>query len=114
MGDIRSIPSRLLIHTIEYQEFKGEGTYGPEYEAPEKIGNVLVQMSTEIVIDSTSGEEVQAKGVIYLDPVNTPNYKPLKVKSIVRFQGEQYMVQGRGSHFTVSPDTPHHTKVVII
>lgn len=109
----RSIPKRLLIHTIGYQQFKEEGSMGPLYESEETIENVLVQLKTELVIGS-NGEEVQAKGVIYLDPVNTPKYKPLREKSIILFKGDNYMVLGCEPLYTLDSETPHHTKVVII
>jgi hypothetical protein len=110
--DIRPIPKKLLIHSIEYEEFLGDGPFGEEYAEKETISNVLVHPKTLIHRDEKN-EEIQINAVIFLDAVNTPNFKPLTIKSKVYFNGREWRVYQCEPYYTLNPDVPHHYEVMI-
>lgn len=109
---IKTIPKRLLIHSIGYEEFKGDGSFGEESHPGEIIENVLVQPKTEIRRDLYE-EEVQIDAVIFLDATNTPKFKPLKEKSKVHFNGREWRVVSCDALYTFDPGVPHHYEVKI-
>lgn len=109
---IKPIPKRLLIHTIEYEEFVKDGSFGEEFAPSETMTGVLVQPKTEIRRDEIQ-EEVQINAVIFLDATNTPKFKPLKEKSKVHFNGREWRVVACETLFTFNPDKPHHYEVKI-
>ncbi|MET3504944.1 putative minor capsid protein [Halalkalibacter oceani] len=109
---IRPIPKRVLIHSIEYEEFVRDGSFGDEFAPAETISFVLVQPKAELRRDGT-GEEVQVQGVIFLDAVNTPNFKRLREKSKVHFNGHDYRVVACDALYALDPKTPHHYEVDI-
>lgn len=109
---IRPIPKKLLIHSIEYEEFKEDGSFGEEFHPIETITNVLVQPRTEIRRDYNN-EEVEIQAVIFLDAVNTPIFKPLREKSKVHFNGRVWRVVSCEHLFTFDFSTPHHFEVGI-
>lgn len=109
---IKPIPKKLLIHSIEYEEFKEDGSFGEEFEPRETIGNVLVQPKTEIRRDLYE-EEVQINAVIFLDATNTPKFKPLKEKSKVHFNGREWRVVSCDALYAFDPAKPHHYEVKI-
>ncbi|MEK4825128.1 putative minor capsid protein [Niallia sp. FSL W8-0951] len=111
--NIPPIPKKLLIHTIEYEEFVKDGSFGEEFAPTETISYVLVQPSSKLRRDG-NGEEVQTLGVVFLDAVNTPNFKRLKEKSKVRFKKKDYRVIECESLYALDPDTPHHYEVSLI
>lgn len=109
---IKPIPKRLLIHTIEYEEFVKDGSFGEEFAPRETIRNVLVQPKTEIRRDMYQ-EEIQIDAVIFLDAANTPGFKPLKEKSIVHFNGREWRVVACDALYAFDPEKPHHYEVKI-
>lgn len=109
---IKPIPKRLLIHTIEYEEFVKDGSFGEEFAPRESIESVLVQPKTEIRRDMYQ-EEIQIDAVIFLDAVNTPKFKPLKEKSKVHFNGREWRVVACDALYTFNPAIPHHYEVKI-
>ncbi len=102
-----------MIHTIEYEEFVRDGSFGDEHAPVETISFVLVQPKSELKRDS-NGEEVQTKGTIFLDAVNTPKFKPLKEKSKIRFKGTDYRVIACEALYALNPDVPHHYEVSVV
>lgn len=113
MAKVKPIPKKLLIHTIKYEEFLRDGSFGEEFAPTETISFVLVQPSSKLRRDG-NGEEVQTLGVVFLDAVNTPNFKPLKEKSKVRFKEKDYRVIECESLYALDPDMPHHYEVNLI
>lgn len=109
---IKPIPKRVLIHTIEYEEFLKDGSFGEEFAPRESISGVLVQPKTEIRRDEIQ-EEIQIDAVIFLDAVNTPGFKPLKEKSKVHFGGREWRVVSCAALYTFNPDQPHHYEVKV-
>ncbi|MED1602604.1 putative minor capsid protein [Alkalihalophilus marmarensis] len=108
---LKPIPKRLLIHTIIYEEYRGDSTFGGnDFSPPEDIPFVLVQPKSELRRDAT-GVEIQIKGTIFLDAKNTPNFKRLKEESRIKFNGEDYRVVGCDALYTTDPNTPHHFEV---
>src|SRR5690606_4069498 len=112
MMHIEPIPISLLIHSIEYEEFIKVSTYDKEYKPVEIIDNVLVQPIVSIKKDSR-GQEVQTKAVIFLDSVNTPNCKELKVDSKITFGSLSGTVIACEPLYTFDTITPHHYEVTI-
>lgn len=110
---IKPIPKKLLIHTIEYEEFKEDGSFGKVYLPKETISNVLVQPRTEIRRDSNN-EEVEIQAIVFLDAVNTPLFKPLKEKSKIHFNGRVWRVASCEHLFTFDSARPHHYEVGIV
>ncbi|WP_017728499.1 putative minor capsid protein [Halalkalibacterium ligniniphilum] len=109
---IKPIPRRFLIHSIEYEEFVRDGSFGEEFAPSETISFVLVQPKSELKRDS-NGEEVQVQGVIFLDAVNTPKFKRLREKSKVKFNGNDYRIVACDALYAFKSNTPHHYEVDI-
>lgn len=107
---IKPIPRKLLIHTIEYEEFVKDGSFGEEFAPVETLTRVLVQPKTEIMRDSYQ-EEIQIDAIVFLDSVNTPNFKRLKEKSKVHFGEREWRVVACDALYTFDPAIPHHYEV---
>lgn len=112
MKNVQPIPKELLIHSIIYKEFVKTGTFEKEYLPEEVIENVLVQPNTELK-SSGNNEEVRTKAVIFLDRLNTPNFKALKPDSIVIFGGTECTVISCEALYDFHPLVPHHYEVTI-
>lgn len=94
---MKPIPKKLLIHTVDYAEYKGSdggwsggsGSYLPAvtYHA------VRLEPSTQLLNDGT-GTSVTAKAVMFIDMVNSDYANRIpKEKSKVTFQGVEYVVK---------------------
>ncbi|AST94411.1 hypothetical protein BC6307_17940 [Sutcliffiella cohnii] len=113
MVRIKPIPKRLLIHIIEYEEFIRDGSFGEEFAPKETISFVLVQPKSELKRDS-NGEEVQTRGIIFLDSVNTPKFRRLREKSKIRFKEIEFRVVACDALYALDPIIPHHYEVSVV
>ena len=111
MSIIRPIPKRLLCHSIEYQEYLGQGNFGESWGDPETIDCVRFEPKTAIRMDA-NGEEIETQGIIFMDTVNTPNCKPLKVKSKVTFNGIEMRVHACHPYYGFNQ--VHHYEVEVV
>lgn len=94
---VRQIPKRLLIHTVQYQEYVGTsggwGGTGGSYKPAVDYKHVRVEPSTQMLTDST-GNSMTAKAVLFIDMVNSDyNNNIPKEKSKVTFEGIEYVVK---------------------
>lgn len=110
---IKPIPKKNLIHTIGYEEFKEDDSFGELFFPLEFIENVLVQPKTEIR-RTAEDEEVEIQAIVFLDAVNTPLFKPLKEKSKIHFNGRVWRVASCEHLFTFDSARPHHYEVGIV
>jgi hypothetical protein len=108
---IRPIPKQLLIHSIVYEEYLGQGNFGESWGDPETIDCVRFEPKTAIRMDA-NGEEIETQGIIFLDAVNTPNCKPLKVKSKVTFNGIEMRVHACNPYYGFNQ--VHHYEVEVV
>lgn len=111
--NIRSIPAYLLIHSIEYEEYVGEKSFGSEWRPKETINNVLFQSTTEMTISSDS-REYETTGKIFLDAQKTAPFKMLGVGSKIKFKGRDLVVMDCSPKYAFDPDTPHHYEVRVM
>jgi len=109
---IKPIPERLLIHTIQYEEFTRDGAFGEEFKPIVTIPFVLVQPKTQIRRND-AGEEIEIKAIVFIDALNTPNAQPLKEKSKVYFNNREWRVKSCESLYALNPTAPHHYEVML-
>lgn len=107
---VRPIPHNMLIHTIEYEEFVKDSTFGEEFKPREVITHVLVQPAKGLRIE-TNDTNIDNRSTIFLDRTNTPKFKELKQRSKVYFRGEELRVVGCKSLYDFHPEIPHHYEV---
>ncbi|GGE47663.1 hypothetical protein GCM10011391_28050 [Pullulanibacillus camelliae] len=91
MPTIKPIPKRLLKDSIEYEEYQGNSNFGESWGEKETIDFVRFEPKTAIRVND-KGEEIQTTGIIFLDAINTPKFKALKVKSKVTCNGDTMRV----------------------
>lgn len=111
--NVRPIPVRLLIHSIGYEEYEGEKSFGSSWLPNETIDYVLFQPKTEWALDSKN-REVEIKGIIFLDAVETKPYKPLTVGSKIKFKDWDLVVMDCSPLYTFDPTIPHHYEVRVM
>ena len=110
---VKPIPKELLIHEVDYEEYKGTGNFGDEWEDSVTIDHVRFEPETKITRDA-NGEEVKTQGTLFLDAVNTPKFRQMKVNSKVTFDGQEMRVNACDVLYAFDPDTPHHYEVELI
>lgn len=108
---VRPIPRRLLTDSIIYQEYAGTESFGDTFLEPETIDNVRFEPSAVIRIDG-NGEQIQTQGRIFLDALNTPQFKPLKIKSKVTFNGNEMRVHASNSYSSFNKI--HHLEIEVV
>jgi hypothetical protein len=111
MPFIKPIPKYLLCHSIEYEEYLGQGNFGESWGDKETIDFVRFEPKISLRTDA-NGQEIQTTGIIFLDAVNTPNFKPLKVKSKVTFNGSEMRVHACKPFYAF--DSIHHYEVEVV
>lgn len=87
--DMRPIPKRLLIHSIEYHKRIKDSRYGEGYEDPVTINFVRIEISYNVK-KSASNEEKLFKGLLFIDAVNSsPMIEPKKESKITFDEGNE-------------------------
>ncbi|WP_353625729.1 putative minor capsid protein [Bacillus sp. JCM 19041] len=107
---IKPIPRRLLIHTIKYEEFLRDGSFGDEFAEPVSFSFVRMEPKSSFRRNA-NGEEINLQGVLFLDAQNTPDYQRLKEKSKVHFKGREMRVYACEEYYAFDGKTPHHYEV---
>lgn len=113
---LHPIPKRNLIHTITYEEYKGEDPFGgggDDFAESETLSRVLFQPKSSLRRDG-NGEEIQLTGIIFLDAKNTPDFKPLIEKSRITFNGKDMRVNACKPLYAFDPKTPHHYEIEVV
>lgn len=110
----RAIPKHLLVHTVQYHEYKGvEGGWGGgsgSFQPPIEYKYVRVQPSTQLFTDS-SGNSVTARGLMFIDMRNSDyNNKIPTEKSKIVHEGIEFIV---GQVDYLHTRTLHHVEVLL-
>lgn len=81
---IKSIPKRLLIHSIEYEEFLGDDGWDDSFADPITINNVRVNPVSKLS-RSNDSEGEQVNHVVFVDRKNSSHFPSFKIKSRITF-----------------------------
>lgn len=106
---IKSIPKRLLIHTIEYEEFIGSGTWDDEFAEPITITGVRVEPVSRLNRSGESEGE-QVSHVVFVDRMHSSSFPEFKVRSRITFRGVSREVVGVKPFFAFDSE-PHHYEI---
>lgn len=112
MPIIRPIPRRLLVHSVEYQEYLGSGRNGDTYADKVIIQRVLIQPSFQVK-RTVMGDDRQIKAVIFIDQKHSKPFIEMKPKSKIHYKGKDWIVNACSPIYAFST-TPHHYEVELI
>ncbi|WP_281659124.1 putative minor capsid protein [Halobacillus sp. Cin3] len=120
---IRPIPRKLLIHTVEYHQYKpadssnsgtnwGSGSEG-SFEEPVTIKLVRIEPSSKVIIGASS-QQLQEKAILYYDTTHSaPKHVNFVRKSKVIFQGQTHFIEQVDPLYALG-DEPHHYELRLI
>lgn len=106
MRSIRPIPKKMLIHSIQYEEYIGDERWGDKWADPVTINHVLVQPATSLSRGSNS-EDVVAQHVLYIDRKHSSKFPHMTEKSKVTFEGDTWEVHKVNPYYAFG-SIPHH------
>lgn len=106
---IKSIPKRLLIHSIEYEEFIGSGTWDDEFAEPITINNVRVESVSRLNRTGDSEGE-QVSHVVFVDRRHSSSFPSFKIRSRIKFQGVSREVVDVKPFYGFDSE-PHHYEI---
>jgi|SRR5690554_3600435 len=106
---IKSIPKRLLIHTIEYEEFIGSGTWDDEFAEPITINNVRVEPVSRLNRTGDSEGE-QVSHIVFIDRQHSTPIPDFKIRSRITFRGVSREVVGVKPFYGFDSE-PHHYEI---
>lgn len=90
---IRAMPMQILIHTVEYKEYVGEGRYGKEYKDGVTLDNVLVQPVSSLG-KTTLVDVERFNSLMFFDCSNsTPSGTTFTKGSLITFGGEEMEIE---------------------
>lgn len=89
---VEAIPIDVLIHTISYERYVGEGRYGEGYDDPIIISNVLVQYAFSVE-ESGLNQEKNMKALLFIDCTNSSPPIKLEPRSKVILEGDSMTVK---------------------
>lgn len=107
---VRPIPLKMLIHSVEYEEYDGQGRNGDRFKPPVELKNVLVQPISGVSQQGVS-EEKTFNSLLFFDVVHSLPSVNFKPKSRVTFNSET-MIVGRVN--PIYAFTLHHYEVELI
>lgn len=107
---IKAIPKRLLIHTIEYEEFVGSGTWDDEFASPITITGVRVEPVSRLNRSRDSeGEEVSH--VVFVDRLHSSAFPDFKIRSRITFMDVSREIVDVKPFHDFDTNAPHHYEV---
>lgn len=106
---VRSIPRKLLIHTIEYKHLVGNNGWDDEFDAPIKITRVRV-VPTSKIHRTVQSEGNEATHRVFIDRQHSEPFLEPSEGSRVIWRGKEFTVGRVSAHYDFS-ETPHHYEV---
>ncbi|MBP1971583.1 hypothetical protein J2Z83_003734 [Virgibacillus natechei] len=106
---VKSIPSQLLIHTIEYEAFAGNDGWDDTWAEPITIKNVRVEPTSRLQ-RSNNSEGAQISHVVFVDRVNSSHFPVFTIQSRVIFEGVSREVIDVKPFYTFDT-VPHHYEI---
>lgn len=89
---INPMPKAILIHSVEYKEYKGKDRYGKEYKEPITLKDVLVQPVSSIN-RTGSADAISYNSLMFYDCVNSlPKNIKFTKESIITFNNEEMII----------------------
>ncbi|MFP3414995.1 putative minor capsid protein [Bacillus sp. SIMBA_074] len=107
----KPIRRSVLIHTVEYLEYKGEGTWGgsENYAPAKKIERVRVEPKNTVVSNG-NGESLVTNTLLFHDSVHSTPVT-FKEKSKVIFNGKEMTVSKVSDFY--DRGSLHHVEVLL-
>ncbi len=109
---VAPIPLHLLPHTVELYRLKSDDRWDNEYsDKPIRVDNVRFEYSTKLIKDKT-GSEIQLKGMLYYDNVNSkPKDTIFNVSDKIKFNENEYTIMFIQPILAIKP---HHIEIGLI
>ena len=86
---VSPMPKAILIHSVQYKEYEGDGRFGKEYKEPVTLGNVLVQPVSSIS-RTNNMNTVAFNSLMFYDCINSsPKNINFVKESIISFNGQE-------------------------
>ena len=86
------MPKAILIHSVQYEEYAGEGRYGKEYKDPITLRNVLIQPVSSIS-KTNIANTVAYNSMMFYDCTNSfPENVKFTKESLITFNGEEMVI----------------------
>lgn len=106
---VKAIPSKLLIHSIEYEHYTGNDGWDDTWDEPITINNVRVEPVSQIS-RSSNAEGEQASHVVVVDRVHSSVFPDFAIKSRITFNGDPREVVDVKPFYGFG-SKPHHYEV---
>ena len=107
---VKAIPKRLLIHTIEYEEFAGSGAWDDEFAEPITIRGVRVEPISRLS-RSRDSEGEQVSHIVFVDRINSSAFPDFKIRSRIKFRGVSREVVDVKPFHAFDTSGPHHYEI---
>ena len=108
---VSAMPKAILIHSVQYKEYKGEGRYGKEYKEPITLKNVLIQPVSSIN-KSNDINTVAYNSLMFYDCTNSqPRNINFTKDSIIVFNDEEMRINKVNPIYTFKL---HHYELELI
>lgn len=105
------MPKAILIHSVQYKEYKGEGRYGKEYKEPITLNNVLIQPASSIS-RTNNVNTVAFNSLMFYDCANSsPKNISFIKESIITLNGQEMEVSRINPIYTFNL---HHYELELV
>ncbi|WP_017379742.1 putative minor capsid protein [Paenisporosarcina sp. TG-14] len=108
----RSIPKRLLIHSVNYEEYVGDDRYGETWAKPIEIKFVRVEPSRKVT-SNANGEDIVAQSLIFIDAKHSKPFVKMEKGSKVTFNGVETFVNKVDPLYAFGPNI-HHYEIEVV
>lgn len=108
---VKPIPIQLLIHSVQYEAFKGNDPFGDEWEEAITLTNVRVESPTTLQRTATREDKVVQAVLFYDCTLSNPKNIHFNEKDKIIFNNKTMYVK------TVDPIygfTLHHYELVLV
>lgn len=112
MDEIEPIPEELLIHSVVYEEFLGDTSFGKKWAPPVEITDVRVEPYTNLVA-TVDGEQIDVSSILFIDTENSSMTSEMKKGSRVKFGEDTMVVVECKPYYAFDPVTPHHYEAIL-
>ncbi|WP_180233362.1 putative minor capsid protein [Bacillus thuringiensis] len=110
--NIQPIPLFLLIHAIDYHEYREDSRFDNQYGEPVTFKHVRIEPYSHYNSNGT-GDVKTYRAVLFIDAVNSkPNDGNLKEKSKVIYNGDEMIVGEVQTLFAIG-ERAHHWEVLL-
>ena len=107
----RAIRKSLLVHSVTYERFAGNGRTGPEFDAPVTVDFVRVEPKRSVIID-TNQKQLVSTSLLMIDRVHS-SVADWVEESKVTFEGKTYRIKALKT-FYADRNIVHHWEAILV